>query len=112
MSTISPTQNESRAELLFSHRVQTDRRSFFFHVKRTPEGSPYLTLSQYSKLGDEWIRLKVVVPSEDAKAFYQGLCEALKALRASAESEDAYSQATAPAAKNEKPQKRAATASA
>ena len=87
MSTTNQTQTDVRTELLFSHRVQTDRRSFFFHVKRAPEGPPYLTLSQYARLGDEWVRLKLVVPSEDAKAFYQGLCEALKALRASSEGE-------------------------
>ncbi len=78
MSTIA---SESRAEPLYTHRVQTERRSFFFHVKRGPSGEPYMTVSQFVRMGDEWVRLKLIVPSEDAKPFYHGLCEALKALR-------------------------------
>lgn len=81
MSTYNQTSNDFKSELLFSHRVQTERRSFFFHVKKAPEGEPYLTIGQYARLGDEWVRLKVVIPAEDAKVFYQGLCQGLKAMR-------------------------------
>jgi hypothetical protein len=92
MSTISST-HDSRTELLYNQRVQTERRSFFFNVKRAQEGEPYLTVSQYSKVGDEWIRLKVVVAADEAKTFYQGLCEALKALRLAGEQFEGKSEA-------------------
>ena len=71
---------------MFTHRVQGDKRSFSFNVKRAQSGELYLTLSQFAKVGEEWVRLKLVVGAEDAKPFYQGLCEAIKAMR-QAESE-------------------------
>jgi hypothetical protein len=78
MSTISSDQN---SEPIFSHRAHGDKRSFFFNVKRSPSGELCLTVSQFAKVAEEWVRLKLVIPAEDAKPFYQGLCEAIKALR-------------------------------
>jgi hypothetical protein len=92
MSAISP---DTASVPLYSHRVRTDRRSFFFDVKRSPAGGAYMTVSQFVRLGDEWVRLKLVLPSEDAKAFYLGLCEAIKALR-NADSEPAVAPPTEP----------------
>ncbi len=67
---------------MYTHRVQTGKRSYYFNVLRGPEGGAHLTVSQYARIGDEWIKLKIVVPGDEAKAFYQGLCDALRALRA------------------------------
>lgn len=88
---------DSRTEPLFTHRVQGDKRSFFFNVKRAQSGELYLTLSQFAKVGEEWVRLKLVVGAEDAKPFYQGLCEAIRALRkAETDPVDAANDTAAP----------------
>ncbi len=95
MSTIS---GETKAESVFSQRVSGERRSFFFDVRRGAEGSAYLTVSQFVRVADEWVRLKIVVPAQDARPFYQGLCEAIKALRAAeVESGDPPAKAPQPA---------------
>ncbi len=97
MST-NTTQTDNRAELVFAQKVQAGSRNFYFNVKKAPESPPYLTIGQYAKVADEWVRLKLVVPATDAKAFYQGLCEALRELRNADETESQPGRRNAPAA--------------
>jgi hypothetical protein len=72
---------QTKSVELFSHHVNAGPRSFFFNVKRAPRGELFITVSELTAKENTWSSSKIVVPAEDAREFYMGLCEAIKAMR-------------------------------
>ncbi len=70
-----------KSSTLFTRQVTAGHRSFFFDVKKAPRGELFFTISELSSRGGVWTRSRVLVPANEAKEFYYGLCEAIKAMR-------------------------------
>lgn len=66
---------------LFTRKVANAKRSYSFDVKRAPEGQLYFTISELTGHGSVWHRSRVLIPAEQAREFYIGLCDAIKAMR-------------------------------
>jgi hypothetical protein len=77
MSTIAAPNSST----LFTRQVTAGHRSFFFDVKKAPRGELFFTISELSSRGGVWTRSRVLVPANEAKEFYYGLCETIKAMR-------------------------------
>lgn len=69
---------------IYSTSVSSGKRSFFFDVRRAPKGDLYFMISELTGRGDVWTKSRVLVPADQARDFYLGLCEAIKAMREAA----------------------------
>lgn len=87
---------------LFSHHFTSGRRSFFFDVKRAQRGELYFTISELVEKDNAFTRQRVVVPADQARDFYLGLCEAIKAMR---KLESAPAEEPAPVKQRSEPKK-------
>lgn len=89
---------------IYSGSVSAGKRSFFFDVKRAPKGELYFMISELTGRGDVWTKSRVLVPAEQAREFYMGLCDAIKAMREAAKDEPEPAPQKAPPARKTKPQ--------
>ncbi|MGH9760557.1 MAG: DUF3276 family protein [Blastocatellia bacterium] len=61
---------------MFSHKVLTSRRTYFFDVKETREGSKYLVIGELTQVGNEHERHRVMVFEESLELFLEGVDKA------------------------------------
>lgn len=109
MSTIAVPQSKSTP--IFSRQIDTPRRSFFFDVKRAPRGELFFTISELTGQGSVWHRSRVLIPADQAREFYQGLCEAIKAMREAEKAEAAVRPVEKPAPVSKRPTRASGRAS-
>ena len=68
---------------LFSSRVHTERRSYFFNVKENRRGEPFLTIVESRKTGEgQFDRQQVVVYPSDLAEFMKELMKSARYLEA------------------------------
>jgi len=65
-------QNEFVAPL-FSTKINSGRRSFFFDVKQTKDSKPYLKITETSVKGEEKKRVNMMVFDSEMTEFKQAL---------------------------------------
>ncbi len=70
---------------LYSGYVPAGHRSYFFDVRRPSPNQLQLEFSELICHDKVWTKQKIVVPSENLRDVYQGMCEAIKALRKAAQ---------------------------
>lgn len=70
---------------LYSGYVPAGHRSYFFDVRRPSPNQVQLEFSELICHDKVWTKQKIVVPSENLRDVYQGMCEAIKALRKAAQ---------------------------
>ncbi|HYM00323.1 MAG TPA: DUF3276 family protein [Blastocatellia bacterium] len=58
---------------IFSHKVVTSRRTYFFDVKETREGAKYLVIGEVTQVGSEHERHRVMVFEESLELFLEGV---------------------------------------
>jgi uncharacterized protein YlaN (UPF0358 family) len=63
---------------LFSEKVVTSRRTYYFDVKETKEGSKYLVIGELTQVGRELERHRVMVFEESLDSFMDGLDKAVE----------------------------------
>ena len=63
---------------LFSERVSTGERTYFFDVKESVEKAKYLVISESKQVGGTHEHNRVMVFEEDILAFNNGLKKAVK----------------------------------
>jgi len=63
---------------IFSEKVVTSRRTYFFDVKETKEGSKYLVIGELTQVGSELERHRVMVFEESLDSFMDGLDKAVE----------------------------------
>jgi hypothetical protein len=73
---------EERPEELFSKPVKAGKRTYFFDVKATREGDPYLTITESKRKIDRdgkfsYEKHKIFLYREDFEKFLAGMHEAL-----------------------------------
>jgi hypothetical protein len=66
---------------IFSEKVVTNRRTYFFDVKETKEGSKYLVIGELTQIGSETERHRVMVFEESLDSFVYGLDKAIDFIR-------------------------------
>jgi hypothetical protein len=66
---------------IFSERVVTSRRTYFFDVKETKDGSKYLVIGELTQVGSEVERHRVMVFEESLDSFMDGLDKAVEFIR-------------------------------
>lgn len=84
MSTAPSSVQASLPETLHTFRVSAGSRTFFFDVRSSASGL-YLSVTEAKLKDEEWTRSRILIPSEHAKAFYGGLCDAIRAMRSEAQ---------------------------
>jgi hypothetical protein len=62
---------------IFSEKVVTSRRTYFFDVKETRDGSKYLVIGELTQVGNEFERHRVMVFEESLDAFVDGMDKAV-----------------------------------
>lgn len=62
---------------IFSEKVVTNRRTYFFDVKETKDGAKYLVIGEVTQVGSELERHRVMVFEESLDAFMDGLDKAV-----------------------------------
>ncbi|HKV42748.1 MAG TPA: DUF3276 family protein [Blastocatellia bacterium] len=62
---------------LFSEKLVTSRRTYYFDVKETKEGSKYLVIGELTQMGAEMERHRVMVFEESLNLFMDGLDKAV-----------------------------------
>ena len=62
---------------LFSEKVVTSRRTYYFDVKQTKEGAKYLVIGELTQVGSELERHRVMVFEESIEPFMEGLDKAV-----------------------------------
>ncbi len=62
---------------IFSEKVVTSRRTYFFDVKETKDGSKYLVIGELTQVGSELERHRVMVFEESLDSFMDGLDKAV-----------------------------------
>jgi hypothetical protein len=80
---------DERPEELFSKPVKAGKRTYFFDVKATREGDPYLTITESKRKVDRegkfsYDRHKIFLYREDFEKFLAGMHEALEYIAANA----------------------------
>lgn len=61
-------------ELLYENRVKAGKRSYFFDVKKTNDGNPYLEITESRKKGeDKFLRTNIMIFHEDLGKFKEEL---------------------------------------
>ena len=63
---------------IFSEKVVTSRRTYFFDVKETKDGSKYLVIGELTQVGSELERHRVMVFEESLESFMEGLDKAVE----------------------------------
>jgi hypothetical protein len=58
---------------IFSEKVVTSRRTYYFDVKETKEGAKYLVIGEVTQVGSELERHRVMVFEESLDSFMDGL---------------------------------------
>lgn len=66
---------------IFSEKVVTNRRTYFFDVKETREGSKYLVIGELTQVGADTERHRVMVFEESLELFVDGLEKAVGFIR-------------------------------
>ena len=62
---------------IFSEKVVTSRRTYYFDVKETKDGSKYLVIGELTQVGSELERHRVMVFEESLDAFIDGFDKAV-----------------------------------
>jgi uncharacterized protein YlaN (UPF0358 family) len=73
---------------LFSEKVVTSRRTYYFDVKQTKDGSKYLVIGELTQVGSELERHRVMVFEESLDTFMDGLDKAVDFILNNETSED------------------------
>jgi hypothetical protein len=63
---------------IFSEKVVTNRRTYYFDVKETREGAKYLVIGELTQVGSELERHRVMVFEESLDSFMDGLDKAVE----------------------------------
>ena len=63
---------------IFSEKVVTSRRTYYFDVKETKDGSKYLVIGELTQVGNELERHRVMVFEESLESFMDGLDKAVE----------------------------------
>ncbi|HVG18914.1 MAG TPA: DUF3276 family protein [Blastocatellia bacterium] len=63
---------------IFSEKVVTRRRTYYFDVKETKDGSKYLVIGELTQVGSELERHRVMVFEESLDSFMDGLDKAVE----------------------------------
>jgi Protein of unknown function (DUF3276) len=66
---------------IFSEKVVTNRRTYFFDVKETREGAKYLVIGELTQVGADTERHRVMVFEESLETFVDGLEKAVEFIR-------------------------------
>lgn len=72
---------------IFSEKVVTNRRTYYFDVKETREGSKYLVIGELTQVGSEMERHRVMVFEESLDIFMDGLDKAVEFILSSVREE-------------------------
>jgi hypothetical protein len=72
---------EKSVNELFAEKVVTDRRTYFFDVKETREGSLYLVIGEVTQVGHDTARHRVMVFEENIDAFMSSLEKSVAHIR-------------------------------
>lgn len=62
---------------IFSEKVVTNRRTYYFDVKETKDGAKYLVIGELTQMGSEMERHRVMVFEESLDFFMEGLDKAV-----------------------------------
>ena len=62
---------------IFSEKVVTSRRTYYFDVKETKDGAKYLVIGELTHVGSELERHRVMVFEESIDSFMEGLDKAV-----------------------------------
>ena len=62
---------------IFSEKLVTSRRTYYFDVKETKDGSKYLVIGELTQMGSEMERHRVMVFEESLDLFMEGLDKAV-----------------------------------
>lgn len=62
---------------IFSEKVLTSRRTYYFDVKETKEGAKYLVIGELTQVGSALERHRIMVFEESIDAFMDGLDKAV-----------------------------------
>ena len=62
---------------IFSEKIVTSRRTYYFDVKETKDGSKYLVIGELTQVGSELERHRVMVFEESLDSFMEGLDKAV-----------------------------------
>ena len=62
---------------IFSEKVVTSRRTYYFDVKETKDGAKYLVIGELTQVGHELERHRVMVFEESLDSFMEGLDKAV-----------------------------------
>lgn len=73
---------------IFSEKVMTSRRTYFFDVKETRDGSKYLVIGELTQVGSELERHRVMVFEESLDSFVDGLDKAVDFIQYGQRGED------------------------
>ena len=71
------TSLEEAMNEIFSEKVVTSRRTYYFDVKETKEGAKYLVIGELTQVGSELERHRVMVFEESLDSFMEGLDKAV-----------------------------------
>lgn len=63
---------------IFSEKVVTSRRTYYFDVKETKDGAKYLVIGELTQVGSELERHRVMVFEESLDYFMDGLDKAVE----------------------------------
>jgi hypothetical protein len=63
---------------IFSEKVVTSRRTYYFDVKETKDGAKYLVIGELTQVGSEVERHRVMVFEESLESFMEGLDKAVE----------------------------------
>jgi hypothetical protein len=61
---------------IFSEKVVTGRRTYYFDVKETKDGAKYLVIGELTQVGSDLERHRVMVFEESLESFMDGLDKA------------------------------------
>jgi Protein of unknown function (DUF3276) len=73
---------------IFSEKVMTNRRTYYFDVKETKDGAKYLVIGELTQVGSELERHRVMVFEESLELFMDGLDKAVEYILNSERGED------------------------
>jgi len=62
---------------IFSEKVVTSRRTYYFDVKETKDRAKYLVIGELTQVGNELERHRVMVFEESLESFMEGLDKAV-----------------------------------
>jgi len=71
------TKLEVAMSEIFSQKVVTSRRTYYFDVKETKDGAKYLVIGELTQVGNELERHRVMVFEESLDSFMEGLDKAV-----------------------------------